>query len=165
MVKTNYRGGKLGTGDIAFFICLAVAVSYAGTSIWQSESQLRSIAAECGKLDPEAIERAAARLYVSGLPGSTITMQDANGKYTLTYPLYPFTPQEYLTKFPDCCHYYPGKLFDQKLPRRLRLEGQCGSVDVAAPGTYIKQGKLFAHTISVRTWLIDTKMNFEHASN
>lgn len=150
---------------IAINACLAVAVIYAGYSIWQRINRLREVDIECAKLDPEAIKLAAAKLYVNGLSGGSVTMQDKNGEYTETYPLYPFTLEEFLEKHPDCCRYYPGELRGQKLPSRWRLEGKCGSAELSARRYYIKDGQIIERGASGRTWFVDTNMNFQHASN
>lgn len=149
---------------IAVVSCLAASATYAAFSLWQAENRLYEVGIECRKLDPEAIKLAVAELYVRSLPGGHVSMENADGKYS-SYPLYPLTLQEYLAKYPDCCRYYPGELFDQKLPRLRQLEGICGSVDVIAPGEYIKDVHVIEGVSAGLTWLVDTDMKLSRAKN
>lgn len=149
---------------IAIVACLATFATYAAFSLWKTESRLYEVGVECSKLDPEAIKLTVATLYVSGLPDRKISRENPDGTRS-TYPLYPLSPKEYLAKYPNCCRYYPDEYSYEKLPRRWRLEGICGSVDVLKPHDYIKDGQIMKGSDGGSTLLVDMNMNLSRAKH
>lgn len=158
-------GGYRKAGKVVLGIFLMVTVLFTGHSWWQTSRRLEDVAVQCAKLDPEKINLAIVKHYVRGLSGSTITPQDFDGNYTNTYRLYPFTVEEYLKKFPDCCRFYPNEYLQQELPRKWRLKGKCGSVELTSHSYYIKDGQVVFGGSGGMAWTVDANMNFEHISN
>ncbi|MET1416750.1 hypothetical protein ABVF61_31090 [Roseibium sp. HPY-6] len=132
-------------------LCLAVG------SVASIVAITREAEANCIALDERKIRSSAVEYYLSNYKVGNVSVQDEDGKYK-DYPYLSYqNVSDYLSQYPDCCHYNPGKYDGRSLLFIERVvEGKCGFVSMAVHTRYKKEdGSIGVTTPSSRVWIVD----------